>query len=131
MNELMALLDRYNFVFQDEKQIQQFLDLITAAKNNTRIWVNKGHTPSELYAISVEGQEKTIEFPTLKNQKIGRNDPCPCGSGKKYKRCCGRTSNAKLNQLSSREAKLFYETWYGLLGFVNEREGIIREKIKP
>ncbi|MGH9717376.1 MAG: SEC-C metal-binding domain-containing protein [Candidatus Acidiferrales bacterium] len=21
--------------------------------------------------------------------KIGRNDPCPCGSGKKYKRCCG------------------------------------------
>lgn len=23
--------------------------------------------------------------------KIGRNDPCPCGSGKKYKRCCGRT----------------------------------------
>ena len=22
--------------------------------------------------------------------KIGRNDPCPCGSGKKYKRCCGR-----------------------------------------
>ena len=25
-----------------------------------------------------------------KNKKIGRNDPCPCGSGKKYKRCCGR-----------------------------------------
>ena len=22
--------------------------------------------------------------------KVGRNDPCPCGSGKKYKRCCGR-----------------------------------------
>ena len=24
--------------------------------------------------------------------KVGRNDPCPCGSGKKYKKCCGRTS---------------------------------------
>lgn len=24
------------------------------------------------------------------NKKIGRNDPCPCGSGKKYKNCCGR-----------------------------------------
>nr|WP_243152435.1 SEC-C metal-binding domain-containing protein [Clostridium butyricum] len=23
------------------------------------------------------------------NKKIGRNDPCPCGSGKKYKKCCG------------------------------------------
>ncbi|NLA88007.1 MAG: hypothetical protein GX847_12155 [Clostridiales bacterium] len=22
--------------------------------------------------------------------KIGRNEPCPCGSGKKYKKCCGR-----------------------------------------
>lgn len=28
---------------------------------------------------------------TVKNkQKVGRNDPCPCGSGKKYKKCCGR-----------------------------------------
>ena len=26
----------------------------------------------------------------LKPKKIGRNDPCPCGSGKKYKHCCGR-----------------------------------------
>ncbi len=25
-----------------------------------------------------------------KKKKIGRNEPCPCGSGKKYKRCCGR-----------------------------------------
>ncbi|HLN83423.1 MAG TPA: SEC-C metal-binding domain-containing protein, partial [Candidatus Binatia bacterium] len=24
----------------------------------------------------------------------GRNDPCPCGSGKKYKRCCGRGAHA-------------------------------------
>ena len=23
-------------------------------------------------------------------QKIGRNDPCPCGSGKKFKKCCGK-----------------------------------------
>ncbi|MBO5040525.1 MAG: preprotein translocase subunit SecA [Clostridia bacterium] len=26
-----------------------------------------------------------------KSEKVGRNDPCPCGSGKKYKKCCGRT----------------------------------------
>ena len=25
-----------------------------------------------------------------KGKKIGRNDPCPCGSGKKYKKCCGK-----------------------------------------
>ena len=28
------------------------------------------------------------------SQKVGRNDPCPCGSGKKYKNCCGRAENA-------------------------------------
>lgn len=27
-----------------------------------------------------------------KEKKIGRNDPCPCGSGKKYKKCCGRNA---------------------------------------
>jgi uncharacterized protein YecA (UPF0149 family) len=26
---------------------------------------------------------------TSEGEKIGRNDPCPCGSGQKYKRCCG------------------------------------------
>lgn len=27
-----------------------------------------------------------------KTAKVGRNDPCPCGSGKKYKNCCGRNA---------------------------------------
>ena len=26
----------------------------------------------------------------VKEDKVGRNDPCPCGSGKKYKKCCGK-----------------------------------------
>ena len=30
-----------------------------------------------------------LEVPAPRAVKIGRNDPCPCGSGKKYKRCCG------------------------------------------
>ncbi|MGZ8236510.1 MAG: SEC-C metal-binding domain-containing protein [Methylobacter sp.] len=29
------------------------------------------------------------KLPPEKSQKVGRNDPCPCGSGKKYKKCCG------------------------------------------
>ena len=34
-------------------------------------------------------QEKTSHT-VVKPPKVGRNDPCPCGSGKKYKKCCGR-----------------------------------------
>ncbi len=32
--------------------------------------------------------------PIRKGKKVGRNDPCPCGSGKKYKKCCGRFEDA-------------------------------------
>ena len=32
---------------------------------------------------------------TPTGRKVGRNDPCPCGSGKKYKKCCGRTTAAR------------------------------------
>ena len=28
--------------------------------------------------------------PVKRDKKVGRNDPCPCGSGKKYKQCCGK-----------------------------------------
>jgi preprotein translocase subunit SecA len=26
----------------------------------------------------------------IKSRKVGRNEPCPCGSGKKFKQCCGK-----------------------------------------
>jgi len=35
-------------------------------------------------------REETLQLPIVKGEKVGRNDPCPCGSGKKYKKCCGR-----------------------------------------
>ena len=38
-----------------------------------------------------DGKEKAKAAPKRVN-KIGRNDPCPCGSGKKYKNCCGRNA---------------------------------------
>ena len=44
-------------------------------KNKVGIWKLNGFTISERMATG---------------KKIGRNDPCPCGSGKKYKQCCGK-----------------------------------------
>ncbi len=35
-------------------------------------------------------KEQKSSKTVVKGEKIGRNDPCPCGSGKKYKKCCGR-----------------------------------------
>lgn len=36
------------------------------------------------------GDYKYIRTPIKVEKQVGRNDPCPCGSGKKFKKCCGR-----------------------------------------
>ena len=47
-------------------------------------FIQKGIAPSFVASkIRVDEQQQ-------KKKKIGRNEPCPCGSGKKYKRCCGK-----------------------------------------
>ncbi|SES62780.1 SEC-C motif-containing protein [Oceanobacillus limi] len=66
--------------------VQAIMDHVVYLMNNTRKWELKGYTSTELWT-----EEKQLT-PKTKNltKKIGRNDPCPCGSGKKYKKCCGR-----------------------------------------
>ncbi len=36
---------------------------------------------------------ESVKQPVKNGEKVGRNDPCPCGSGKKYKNCCGKGKN--------------------------------------
>jgi preprotein translocase subunit SecA len=45
--------------------------------------------PSDVVSEAAEAYEKAK--PVRTGPKVGRNDPCPCGSGKKYKQCCGRS----------------------------------------
>ena len=45
--------------------------------------------------VGANGASKPSTQPVKKTTKVGRNDPCPCGSGKKYKKCCG--ANGKDN----------------------------------
>ncbi len=37
-------------------------------------------------------KEQKLSTTVVKDKKIGRNDPCPCGSGLKYKKCCGKNA---------------------------------------
>lgn len=48
--------------------------------------VDTDHLKSNVTDVDVE----KVKTPIKKDEKVGRNDPCPCGSGKKYKNCCGR-----------------------------------------
>lgn len=81
--------------FDSMEIVQTLMDQVVLLMNNTREWFLKGHTSTEL-----NKQEKKHLQPlptsnygsgnTNKVVKVGRNEPCPCGSGKKYKKCCGR-----------------------------------------
>ncbi|WP_022722215.1 UPF0149 family protein [Rhodopseudomonas sp. B29] len=52
--------------------------------------LNKARTANDPSPRTIEwGPPAPPALPAKKQRKIGRNDPCPCGSGKKYKKCCG------------------------------------------
>jgi uncharacterized protein YecA (UPF0149 family) len=42
------------------------------------------------FGPNAESAHKCPEIRQDTPEVVGRNDPCPCGSGKKYKKCCGR-----------------------------------------
>ena len=50
-----------------------------------------GEQKGQFQALGKNENQKPTQTKPIKNQnKVGRNNPCPCGSGKKYKKCCGR-----------------------------------------
>ncbi|MFD2164965.1 preprotein translocase subunit SecA [Thalassotalea euphylliae] len=55
--------------------------------------VEEQHRKSEEVPKNFQHQEANNEVaPQQRQPRVGRNDPCPCGSGKKYKQCCGKLS---------------------------------------
>ena len=64
---------------------QDFLNALKGAQPDLNSLLAQRHsTLRQLYRRALS--KKTLRLPT---SKPGRNDPCPCGSGKKYKKCCG------------------------------------------
>jgi preprotein translocase subunit SecA len=51
-------------------------------------WARKGLTPEEIDAEKELLENTKPVEPIKAEDEPGRNDPCPCGSGKKYKKCC-------------------------------------------
>lgn len=71
--------------------------LLIAFHNSLRLWIFKGHTPEEMVSGKLDAEETAFDsLAEGRKKKMGRNDPCACGSGKKYKNCC-------LNKSSDRD----------------------------
>ncbi|WP_400243795.1 SEC-C metal-binding domain-containing protein [Niallia sp. JL1B1071] len=81
--------------FESLEAVRRLMDVMVLLINNTREWYLKGYTPVEL---SRQDKQELQPLPNQKGEiisfqtreKIGRNDLCPCGSGKKFKKCCGK-----------------------------------------
>ncbi len=137
-------LTREKLEFDSEKRVKRFMEIYNDLHNNTRMAINRGHTPFEIASMTnpkdrmptslnfgpnirkklqdgewdvneLRREIMEMDFPSEelrismlrnladidkgnvvsisagkgKTQKPGRNDLCPCGSGKKYKNCCG------------------------------------------
>lgn len=83
IRKALSILDGYNLPITEEK-VREILPLLIDLANHTRKWSNCGYTPEEIHQRSLRSRS------VRQGKKIGRNEPCPCGSGKKYKKCCGR-----------------------------------------
>ena len=76
--------DRY----EKRKKRSRLADLARRARSTEDV-----EAEEEAVRKAKEEREKDPEKYRLKaGQAVGRNDPCPCGSGKKYKKCCGAKS---------------------------------------
>jgi preprotein translocase subunit SecA len=50
--------------------------------------MERRHRKQQIVLNSGGDAPSETQKPVIKGPKVGRNDPCPCGSGKKYKKCC-------------------------------------------
>ena len=77
---------KVNLVFDKEKLYKNMVDAKADWLYELPQWneIFDGETKRRLYL------EQKKSGTVIVGKKIGRNDPCPCGSGKKYKYCCGR-----------------------------------------
>ena len=81
MKEIMGFLKDHELVMENRAEADELVALIGDYNNTLPQWVLKGYTPEEAANLPRQSVVRT-------GRKIGRNEPCPCGSGKKYKNCC-------------------------------------------
>ena len=107
LQEVLNLMKGDGVTAHKNWDLEEFAALYQNLNNHTHKHANRGNTPDELFAQSARGlrlqerlapSEDQLSFFEEPPQKpkltiVGapsRNGPCPCGSGKKYKNCCGK-----------------------------------------
>ena len=102
---MTGFLDGINESLKEENPIEEMKEdtVVSLAFDKEKLYKNMVAAKADwLYELpqweNIFSEEKRKELykeqkesgTIRKEKKVGRNDPCPCGSGKKYKKCCGR-----------------------------------------
>jgi len=74
-NDIASLIFRVNIITREQQEAME-------RENQQRMAAAKANHGDDF--------QENVKQPIKNGEKIGRNDPCPCGSGKKYKNCCGK-----------------------------------------
>lgn len=105
--KMVGFLDGINESLKKENPIEEMTEdtVVSLAFDKEMLYKNMVDAKADwLYNLSawekIFDEEKRKELyreakkmnTIVKEKKIGRNDPCPCGSGKKYKKCCGKNA---------------------------------------
>lgn len=92
MQEVIDNLEAHDILVSGESQMHKLILCINDLWNHTRMLTNRGHMPSETSnnPLGQNSDNKIIGINRAARRKVYPNEPCPCGSGKKYKNCCGK-----------------------------------------
>ncbi len=91
--EIISFLIQCDLAANKEVQIESDFKPASfdASKLKTgRTEIGGGNASGDPNKFGNQTQQQQVTQPIVKEKKVGRNDPCPCGSGKKYKHCHGR-----------------------------------------
>ena len=106
MQEVVNIVESEGLTFNKHWDIGEFAALYQNLNNSTHKHANRGYTPDELFAMSGRGIKLAERIAPVGQMSLfdelpvkpkltvvggpSRNGPCPCGSGRKYKNCCGK-----------------------------------------
>lgn len=94
--KIMNCLCDWNVEFTSDKAADKLIESLSKWIYGIRRWSECGHSRKELYKDNTDlkyiASGNKIEAEKKAVKKVYPNDPCPCGSGKKYKKCCGKSN---------------------------------------
>ncbi|MDK2802303.1 MAG: SEC-C domain-containing protein [Oscillospiraceae bacterium] len=92
IDKMIKIFNKSFIIPNNPKHIAIINKYLIAICNHSRKWINRGYTSNDVHSGEKNKESQfhhLMEKSYVKDVKIGRNDPCLCGSGKKYKKCCG------------------------------------------